>query len=121
MKTCLIIDEGAEIKSAAARFLADKDFAVEQVKNCDLALVKCSTEMPDVILLDSDTPKMSGLEFLSRLRRTRCGQKPVVLYCAAENDPNRIGQAIWRGASECLIKPFDADLLAFKLKQSGAV
>jgi two-component system chemotaxis response regulator CheY len=121
MKMCLIIDHGAEIKSTAAAYLADRDFAVEQVKNCNQALAKCRTEMPDVILLASDTPNMSGLEFLSRLRRTQRGQKPVVLYCADEHDPDRIGQAIWRGASECLIKPFDADLLAFKLNQSGAV
>ncbi len=77
--------------------------------------------MPDVILLDSDTPKMSGLEFLSRLRRTERGRKPVVLYCAAGHDAGRIGQAILRGASECLVKPFDVELLDFKLHQSGAV
>lgn len=119
-KTCLIIDDRREIDEAASGYMTACDYDVALAQNCDEALILCKSDMPDVILLNADTPKMSGLEFLRRLRRTNRGRRPVVLYCAASEDSARIGQAIWHGASECLIKPFDQDLLQFKLHQSGA-
>lgn len=121
MKMCLIIDGSAELDSAAGKYLEDSQFEISQAQTCNEALMMCKESMPDVILLDADTPKMSGLEFLIRLRGTERGRKPIVLYCAQSEDTARIGQAIWQGASECLVKPFDEELLAFKLEQSGAV
>ena len=120
-KKCLIIDDGVELDSAAGRYLEDSHFNISQAHTCNEALMMCKESMPDVILLDADTPKMSGLEFLTRLRRTERGREPIVLYCAQREDTTRIGQAIWKGASECLVKPFDEELLAFKLEQSGVV
>ena len=119
-KLCLIIDDGVELDSAAGKYLENSDYKIAQAQTCNEALTMCKQSMPDVILLDADTPKMSGLEFLARLRGTQRGEEPVVLYCAQHEDTTRIGQAIWKGASECLVKPFDTELLAFKLEQSGA-
>lgn len=118
-KHCLIIDNGAELDMVASDYLNRSDFTVSQAQTCDEALEICRTAMPDLILLKSDTPKMSGLEFLTRLRRSERGREPVVLYCGRGEDPAGMGHAIWRGASECLITPFDEDLLDFKLNQSG--
>ena len=44
--------------------------------------------MPDAVLLDWSMPNMDGLEFISEApQRTRRRATPVVVFCAAENEP----------------------------------
>ena len=85
------------------------------------ALRLCRGSMPDLIILDHVMPRVDGLEFLRRLQRMRGGDRPVVLFCSGQSDSETLSTAIWEGAAECLVKPFDAELLAFKLQQVGFV
>lgn len=120
MKKCLIVDDSREDRQIAARYLRKFGFQVKHARDGDEALGMCQQNMPDVILVDHLMPKVDGLEFLKRLNKTRGGGRPVVLFCSGESDAGALGSALWQGAAECLIKPFDADLLDFKLRQVGA-
>lgn len=120
MKKCLIVDDSRKDRQVAARYLRRFGFQVKHAKDGDEGLDMCKQHMPDVILLDHLMPKVDGLEFLKRLKKTRGGGRPVVLFCSADNDAAALGNALWQGAAECLVKPFDADLLDFKLRQVGA-
>ena len=53
------------------------------------------------------------------MRRAANGRKPVVLVYTEKANTDEIGSAIIEGAAEFLLKPFDRDLLEFKLKQVG--
>lgn len=121
MKKCLIVDDSREDRQIAARYLRKFGFHVKHARNGDEALDMCQRNMPDVILVDHYMPRVNGLEFLKRLGKTRGGGRPVVLFCSADGDAGALGTALWQGASECLIKPFDADLLDFKLQQVGVL
>jgi two-component system, chemotaxis family, chemotaxis protein CheY len=66
-------------------------------------------------------PNMTGVEFLRALRRETGGERPVVVYCASENDPKHITEAITAGANECVIKPFDRDIIEAKFQLAGLV
>ena len=121
MKKCLIVDDSREDRQIAARYLRKFGFQVNHASDGDEALGMCEQNMPDVILVDHLMPKVDGLEFLKRLSKTRGGGRPVVLFCSAESDAGALGRALWQGAAECLVKPFDADLLDFKLHQVGAL
>ena len=83
------------------------------------ALAFCRTAMPEAILLDWSMPNMDGLEFVSRLRDEPNGGLPVVVFCAAENEPARIAEALAHGADEYIMKPFDGDIVACKFSQAG--
>lgn len=96
-------------------------FRIATAVDGDEALSLCRASMPDLILLDHVMPRMDGLEFLKRLQRMRGGDRPVVLFCSGQSDSETLSTAIWEGAAECLVKPFDAELLAFKLQQVGVV
>lgn len=88
------------------------------------ALSLCAENMPDVILVESTMAKMGGLEFLEQLailRRARYSEAPAILFCLDRQDPDAMGEAVWKGATECLLNPYDADILDFKLQQSGAI
>ena len=60
-------------------------------------------------------------DFVRRLRRNARGKAPVVFLYAETADTELIGQSILQGAADVLMKPFDRDILQFKLRQAGIV
>jgi hypothetical protein len=45
----------------------------------------------------------------------------VVIVCPQEPEAARIGRTIWGGAAECMMKPYDAEILDLKLRQTGII
>ncbi len=121
MKSGLIVDPCPSMRVACQTLLAHYDFDVRAVDNGAEAIRQCRINPPDFILLSSVMPDMGGLEFLCNLRQSERGRRAAVLFCSANRSAAAMGLAIYKGAGECLIKPFDADLLDFKLRQIGAL
>ena len=121
MKTCLVVDDSRVIRKVTRRILEDLGFEVFEGADGVEALAWCRGSMPDVVLLDRDMPTMDGLEFLRRLRQEPGGAAPKVIFCSAESDLARIGEALDNGADEYIMKPFDGDIVASKLAMAGAL
>ncbi|MGF7163194.1 two-component system chemotaxis response regulator CheY [Rhodoligotrophos appendicifer] len=119
MTHCLIIAGPATDRNHLAVLLNSYGFEIQSAQSPEEALALCRNRMPDVIMMPDTMGTMNSVAFLQRLRRARLGSKPVVLICAEQTSASSISQAIWEGASECLIEPFDADILDFKLRQVG--
>jgi two-component system chemotaxis response regulator CheY len=118
-KMCLVVDDSRVVRKVARRILEALEFEIAEACDGAEALVFCRTAMPDAILLDWAMPVMDGLEFVSTLRREPDGGHPVVIFCAAENEPARIALALEQGADEYIMKPFDGDIIARKFDQAG--
>lgn len=82
-------------------------------------LLACRDAMPDLVLLDWNMPAMDGGTFLAELRASPGGVDVPVIVCSSDNDAGRIAAALEAGASEYVMKPFDADILHGKLAQLG--
>ncbi len=124
MKKCLLLNDNNATAQRTFGYLSAYDFDIDLLSDGEEALSLCEQHMPDVILVDSNMSTMNGLQFLERLsalRRARRSQEPVILFCLDTTDVDAMGKAMWNGATECLVKPFDADILEFKLQQSGAI
>ncbi len=119
MKTCLVVDDSRVVRKVARRILEELDFEVAEASDGMEALAWCRTDMPRAILLDWNMPVLNGIEFLQQLRREPGGDKPVVVFCSVENDPDHIGQALEHGASEYIMKPFDSDIIESKFVEAG--
>ena len=118
-KMCLVVDDSRVVRKVARRILESLEFEIAEAGDGAEALAFCRTAMPDAVLLDWAMPVMDGLEFVSALRREPEGAQPVVIFCAAENDPARIATALESGADEYIMKPFDGDIIACKFGQAG--
>lgn len=118
-KMCLVVDDSRVVRKVARRILESLDFETAEACDGAEALAFCRTAMPDAILLDWYMPNMDGLEFLSTLRGEPGGDQPVVIFCAAENTPEKIAEALDLGADEFIMKPFDGDIIACKFSQAG--
>ena len=121
MKTCLVVDDSRVIRKVSRHILETLGFTVDEAENGKLGLSKCMESMPDVVLLDWNMPVMTGIEFITRLRKSEGGDKPKVVFCTTENDVAHIRQAITAGADEYVMKPFDHETLQIKLQLVGMV
>jgi len=119
MRQCLVIDDSRVIRKVARKILEEMRFAIDEAEDGASALEICRKKMPDAILLDSNMPTMSGIEFLRALRREPSGKKPVVVLCTCEHDVAQITEAIEAGANEYIMKPFDRQLMQKTFAEAG--
>jgi two-component system chemotaxis response regulator CheY len=119
VKTCLVVEESRVVRKVARRLLEDLGFAVAEASDGPEGLAWCAAMMPDVVLLEADMSLANGLDFLRRLRLEPGGLKPKVIFCSAENNLDRIREALDAGAAEYIIKPFDGEIVAEKLAMAG--
>ena len=119
MKSCMVVDDSRVVRSVARQILAGLDFRVSEAENGRVALDACQRAMPDCILLDWNMPVMTGIEFLEALRKLDVSSQPKVIFCSRHNEMKYIVQALEAGADEYIMKPFDGDILKFKLLRAG--
>ena len=117
VKTCLIVDDSRVVRKIARHILEGMQFRVDEAENGRDGLDRCLAIGPDLVLLDWNMPKLSGLEFLKRLRRSSAAQ-PKVVFCSTENEAEKVRTALDAGADAYVMKPFDRETLASKI---GAV
>ena len=119
MRTCLVVDDSRVVRKVSRRILEEIGFDVAEAADGVEALAWCRAAMPAAILLDWNMPVMDGLEFLTQLRREPGGDKPVVVFCTVENDPDHIAKARDAGAVEYIMKPFDSDIIESRFVEAG--
>ena len=119
MRTCLVVDDSRVIRKVARRIIEDMGFEVAEAGDGLEALSWCRASMPEAILLDWNMPAMNGIEFLRALRQEPGGERPTVVFCTVENDPDYIREALDSGAAEYIMKPFDSDIVQSKFVQAN--
>ena len=121
MKSCLIVDDSKVIRKVARHILETLQFSVTEAVDGEEALIMCSNDNPDVILLDWNMPVMSGMEFLRAYRAKSIQESAKVIFCTTENGIAHIQAAIDAGADEYVMKPFDRETLENKLQIVGCL
>ena len=116
LMSCLVVDDSKVIRKVARHILESLHFAVSEACDGAEALSQCERTPPDVILLDWNMPVMSGIEFLRALGESEISPRPKVVFCTTESGTAHIRAALDAGADEYVIKPFDRDTLASKLR-----
>jgi two-component system chemotaxis response regulator CheB len=115
----LIVDDSPTIRSVISATLGrDPDIEIVGMAGDPLeARAKIKELNPDVITLDVEMPKMSGIEFLEKIMRLR--PMPVVMVSTLTHAGAAVAvQALEIGAVDCVGKP-DFDDLAEKVKAAS--
>ncbi|EKF61639.1 protein-glutamate methylesterase [Agrobacterium albertimagni AOL15] len=102
----LIVDDSASVRQALAQVLeADGDIEVMGVASDPfVAARRIQEEVPDVVTLDVEMPKMDGITFLRKLM----AQRPIpVVMCSSltEEGSQTLMQALEAGAVDIILKP----------------
>ncbi|MGH8136893.1 MAG: response regulator [Steroidobacteraceae bacterium] len=110
----LLVEDDIMIGEAIRTGLKRDGFAVDWVHDGDSAGQVLRTEDFDLLLLDLGLPRRSGLQVLQELRARREAM-PVLIITARDAVSDRV-QGLDAGADDYLVKPFDLDELAARIR-----
>ena len=106
----LIVDDSVIIRNAIQKYLKDSSLeVVGMAGDGKTALELFQATMPDVVTLDVTMPEMDGLTVLDEIMELKPETK--VLVITALTDEGTALDAMDRGATGFLKKPFSADKL----------
>jgi signal transduction histidine kinase/AraC-like DNA-binding protein len=111
----LVVDDNDDMRRYLRSHL-DGRYRVSEAKQGDEALALIREETPDCVLSDVVMPGLDGFGLCRAIRtETSFAALPIVLL-TARGDRAAYAQAMASGADDCLVKPFDAEALAFRLE-----
>lgn len=102
----LIVDDSASVRQALAEVLRS-DPVIEVIATASdpfVAVERIKQEVPDVITLDVEMPRMDGLTFLEKIM-TQCPLPVVVCSTLTEKGSATALAALEKGAAEIITKP----------------
>ena len=105
----LVVDDEPVVANSIRRTLSRRGFQVEEAFTGREALTRILDEMYDLVLLDMKMPDASGLELLPTIHKHR-PKLPVVMVTGYASIDTAV-EAIQRGASDYMAKPFTPDEL----------
>jgi two-component system OmpR family response regulator len=110
----LLVEDDAMIGETVLQVLRAEHYAVDWVRDGDMAEEALRAESYDLVLLDLGLPRRSGLEVLRALRARR-NVVPVLVATARDAVGDRIA-GLDAGADDYVVKPFDIDELLARIR-----
>ncbi len=108
-KRVLVVDDEVVVVNSIRKTLIRKGFVVDEAFSGTAALTRIFSQKYDLVLLDMRMPDLNGLDLLPKIKKHR-PDLPVVLVTGYASIDTAV-EAIRRGASEYLPKPFSPDEL----------
>lgn len=120
----LLVEDDTMIGESVRLGLRQDGFVIDWVQDGKAAELALSNETYALLLLDLGLPKKGGLEVLKNLRTQR-NPIPVLVLTARDAVADRV-KGLDAGADDYLVKPFDLDELAARIRallrrQSGRI
>ena len=101
----LVVDDEARMRRFVRMNLELEGFLVLEASDGLEAIRKTREEMPDLVLLDVEMPKLDGFETLREIRRT--SPVPVIMLTVRSEEDDLI-RGLDLGADDYVTKPFSA-------------
>jgi len=114
----LIVDDSAAIRKILQRVLRQAEVPVGNVYEAGdgvEALAALKAQPVGLVLSDINMPNMDGLEFLSKVRAEPHWRDLPILMVSTEGTQAKVLEAVERGASGYVRKPFTANQIKEKL------
>lgn len=115
-KRILVVDDDPDTCALIIDVLTDDGYTVCSRLSGERALEVLRQERFDLVLADIKMPRVSGLDLLGRIRDT--GRDTKVIMMTAYASTESAIQALRRGASDYLVKPFSLKDLRSRVRQA---
>lgn len=109
----LVVEDDADLREALSTTLANAGIAVCVAEHGEAALGVLASEAVALVVSDVHMERMGGFDLLREVRN-RHADLPVLLMTAYGDVPQAV-QAMREGASDYLVKPFEAEVLVSKV------
>lgn len=110
-----VIDSSAETREDLRQMLKAHAFEVEVFSDSQTFLAQHQPGRRGSLLVDVTTPESGGIEFIRKLKASNCSLAAIAM--ATRFAPARVVKAMKAGASDCLEKPFKAEVLVATIER----
>lgn len=111
MARVLVIDDEPDVVRLIVKVLSGRGHVVQIARDGASALARVQHEPPDVILLDSDLPKIDGAEVCRRIKQdTSTDSIPIVMMTSSYIDIYDVNAQ--DGPDAFVVRPFVREVLA---------
>ena len=112
MKKIFIVEDDVGISESLKLYLENSDFKVVLHHTGEKAIERISEENPDLVILDINLPKKSGIEICKELRET--SSIPIIMLTAKTSELDKIAWfEVW--ADDYIEKPFSPRELSARI------
>jgi len=115
-KKILVVDDEPQIRKLLRARLEYHNYEVIEGEDGEEALKLLREEKPDLLILDVGMPKMDGYEVCRAIRKEEGISLTPIIVLTARSAGNDKMDSIEAGANTFIIKPFDPELLIYKVK-----
>ncbi|MEW5736511.1 MAG: response regulator [Thermodesulfobacteriota bacterium] len=120
-KKIMVVDDSPTIRSSVSFCLRNAGYEVAEAKDGVEALERLKDMLeqglpPVLILTDINMPRMDGLTFIGKIKKTQ-GRFLPILVLTTESERDVIEKGKKAGASGWLIKPFHPEQLLWAIKK----
>ncbi len=110
----VLVEDNQSLRKGISYRLSDDGHAVDSLEDGEEADQYLQQEDCDLVILDINLPGRDGLEILTNMRR-RKDPRPVILLTARTTTQDRV-DGLDAGADDYLVKPFEMDELAARVR-----
>lgn len=120
-KTALIVDDSITMRIAAEHMLHSFGVEPSLARDGAEAIELLNDNLPDVLLVDIDMPRMNGFDFIRHLRVQHPEHStPIIMMSTRDSEADR-HQAQALGVAEYLVKPYAENQLHIALTRVGVL
>ncbi|MES2822041.1 MAG: Hpt domain-containing protein [Pseudomonadota bacterium] len=116
-KIVMVVDDSVTVRKVTSRFLEREGYRVIAAKDGVEALQLLQDQIPDVMLLDIEMPRMDGFEVAKNMRTSsRLKDIPIIMITSRTGDKHR-ERAFDLGVNKYMGKPYQEDLLLANIQE----
>ncbi|MFT7386898.1 MAG: chemosensory pili system protein ChpA (sensor histidine kinase/response regulator) [Candidatus Endobugula sp.] len=113
----MVVDDSVTVRKVTTRFLERAGFDVITAKDGVNAIEVLRDQIPDLMLLDIEMPRMDGFEVARRVRATTQTQHmPIIMITSRTGEKHR-QTGLTAGANKYMGKPFQEEMLLDNIHQ----
>jgi two-component system, chemotaxis family, chemotaxis protein CheY len=118
----LVVDDSRTMRRLLAAYLSPYSMEIVEAGDGLEALDQLDRgSLPDVVIIDWDMPRMSGLEFIKAVRLSPKYTAIKIIMVSWYNKLEDIAHALATGATDFLMKPMSEEMLHAKLVGIGVL
>ena len=115
--TIMVVDDSVTVRKVTTRFLEREGYNVITAKDGVDALNVLQDDIPDVMLLDIEMPRMDGFEVAKNVRTTqRWKHLPIIMITSRTGSKHR-EHGLSLGANHYMGKPYQEDVLLEAIRE----
>lgn len=118
----LVVDDSNTMRAVLRRILSMRGFDVVEAKHgLDALNVLAQTGTADLALVDWNMPEMNGMQLVTEIRKNPAHDPMRIMMVTTETGIKEVQSALDAGATDYLMKPFNAIQVDEKLSLLGLV